>query len=136
MAEAVHSGIENAGAVSKLMSLKEFHRSDIATEILEAGGIFVGTPTLNAQVFPTVADILVYLKGLKRQNLIGAAFGSYGWSPQGVKYVENILSEMKVEQIAPGLTVKYVPTEEDRKTCFELGKKAGGILSTLDSTRE
>ena len=40
---------------------------------------------------------MTYLKGLKPANLVGAAFGSYGWSGESVKHLEAILKEMQVD---------------------------------------
>ena len=81
MACAVAEGAAAAGVHPVVMRLGQSHRSDVVTEILDAGGLLVGTPNLNGQMFPTVADLLTYLKGLKPKNLIGGVFGSYGWSP-------------------------------------------------------
>lgn len=78
MARAVVEGVTAGGAKAVLMPLGASHRSDIATELLDAGALVVGSPTLNNHLFPTVADVLTYLRGLKRLNLVGAAFGSYG----------------------------------------------------------
>ena len=95
---------------------------------LLTGALLVGSPTLNGQMFPTVADCLTYLKGLRPKNLVGAAFGSYGWSGESVKQVAALLDEMGVEQAAPPLAVKYVPAEADLKACRELGSKVAKAL--------
>jgi len=68
-----------------------------------------GFATLNNGLFPTVADFLCYMRGLKPRNKIGAAFGSYGWSGEAVKLIEDELKEMKIDLIQPGLKVQFVP---------------------------
>ncbi|MHC4200556.1 MAG: flavodoxin domain-containing protein, partial [Planctomycetota bacterium] len=80
MARAIADGLAAGGASAKLLPLSSSHRSDVATDVLDAGALLVGSPTMNNQMFPTVADCLTYLKGLKPKHLVGAAFGSYGWS--------------------------------------------------------
>ena len=122
MARAIGEGLAAGGAGVKLLSLKSCHRSDVATEILGAGALLVGSPTLNNGLFPTVADCLSYLKGLRPQNLSGAAFGSYGWSGESVGEIEGILKEMKINLLSEGLKVKYVPDREALERCFSLGK--------------
>ncbi len=67
------------------------------TEVFDAKRRGRGLPTLNNGLFPTVADFLCYMRGLKPQNKIGAAFGSYGWSGEAVKLIENELTDMKIE---------------------------------------
>ena len=122
MAHAVAEGLETGGLEVKLMPLEGSHRSDVATEVLDAAALVVGSPTLNGQVYPTVADVMTYLKGLKPANLVGAAFGSYGWSGEAVPHLEKILSEeMKARIPAPGVRVRYVPTTEDLARCRDLG---------------
>lgn len=123
MANAIAEGIIAGGAHPKVMPLKSSHRSDIATEVLLAGALLVGSPTINNNMFPTVADILTYLKGLKPRNLIGAAFGSYGWSGEAVGQVEEILKTMKIDLVAEGNKVQYVPDTEALKNCYNLGTK-------------
>ena len=122
MARAVSEGLAAGGLRVKLMSMDEVHRSDVVYELLGAGVLAVGSPTLNNHLLPNMADILTYLKGLKPRNLIGAAFGSYGWSGEAVKEIEEILAEMKVEMAEEGIRVKNVPDAEVLARCYELGK--------------
>jgi flavorubredoxin len=89
----------------------------------------VGSPTINNQLFPTVADCMTYLKGLKPKGLVGAAFGSYGWSGESVKLVEAELDAMKVERVAEGLRVKYVPDEAALAGARELGAAVAAKLA-------
>ena len=128
MARAIGEGLAEGGANARIMKLRACHRSDIVTEVLDAGAILVGSPTINNNMFPTMADLLFYLKGLKPQNLIGAVFGSYGWSGEAAGHIENILSEMKVELVADSVKVRYVPDGDALAQCFSLGKLVAGEL--------
>ncbi len=121
MARAIADGLREGGAEVTVLKLGSAHRSDIATELLDAGAIVVGSPTINNQMFPTVADALTYIKGLKPKGLVGFAFGSYGWSGESVKHIETALAEMKVELVAEGIKVRYVPTGEDLAACHARG---------------
>lgn len=121
MAHAVGSGLLAEGVPIKVMPLKSNHRSDVVTELLDAGALVVGTPTLNNNLFPTVADILTYIKGLKPKNLVGAAFGSYGWSGEGVGQVLDQLKAMKLETIDEGVKHLYVPDDAALSRCSQLG---------------
>jgi flavorubredoxin len=80
-----------------------------------------------------VADVLAYLRGLRPANLVGAAFGSYGWSGEAVGQVNEILKEMKVAILGEGLKVKYVPGESALAKCFSLGS---GVAKELREGRE
>lgn len=130
MARSIGDGIREGGASAVLMPLEGTHRSDVATELLDAGAIVVGSPTMNNQLYPTVADVLTYLKGLKPQNKIGAAFGSYGWSGEAPRHIEEHLKEMKVELVAAAVKHKYVPTAAVLGQCFDLGRALASRLAT------
>ncbi len=122
MARAISEGLAAGGLHVKLMEMDATHRSDVAYELLGASVLAVGSPTLNNHLLPNIADILTYLKGLKPKNLIGAAFGSYGWSGEAVKQIEDVFAEMKIEK-AEGIRVKNVPNVELLSRCYELGKE-------------
>lgn len=123
MAEAIVAGLGEEGVDAKPMHLRSSHRSDIMTEVLDAGAVVVGSPTLNNNIFPTIADFLAYMKGLKPLNKVGAAFGSYGWSGESVKMIAAVLEEMKFDIVDPGVKINYVPDEKGLELCREFGKK-------------
>ena len=129
MAETIAEGLAAGGARPvKVLPMRSAHRSDVAAEILEAGALVVGSPTINNQIFPTMADVLCYLEGLKPKNLVGAAFGSYGWSGEAVAKLEEWLQRMGVRLVAEGVRVRYVPDSEALAPCRALGEKVGEEL--------
>jgi flavorubredoxin len=128
MARAVTDGLAAGGAAVKLMPRKVSHRSDIATEILEAGALLIGSPNLNNEIYPAMADVLTYLRGLKKKNLVGAAFASYGWSPLILKKLNEELDKLKVEKVSDGVSCKYVPDSKVFEECFRLGKSVAERL--------
>lgn len=125
MAGAISDGLAAAGVITRPMHARKWHRSDIMTEVLDAKAVIVGSPTLNNGIFPTIADVLTYMKGLKPKNKIGAAFGSYGWSGESVKLVYEELDNMKFEMIDSGLKIQYVPDQQGLQKCFEMGREIG-----------
>lgn len=121
MATQIADGLRAGGTEVKLMSMHVSHRSEVITEMLHAGAVLVGAPVLNSQIFPAMADVLCYLKGLKKKNLIGAAFGSYGWNGAPIDGLTKTLEEMGVEVVCPALKISFVPDEAAKKACFDLG---------------
>ena len=128
MAHAIAEGLAAGGVVVKVFPLGTRHRSDAVTEILEAGALVVGTPTLNNGMFPTVSDFLTYVKGLKPKNLVGAAFGSYGWAAKGAGLVQEALEEIGVEIAGETVNCRYVPAEDDLARCRALGEEVAKKL--------
>jgi flavorubredoxin len=129
MAEAIAEALAREGLDARPMHLRNIHRSDVMTEVMDAGAILVGSPTLNNGLFPTVAEFLCYLKGFKPQNKIAAAFGSYGWSGEAVKLINQDLEEMKLRIVDPGLKIQYVPDPKGLEACRDLGKKVAQALA-------
>jgi flavorubredoxin len=134
MAEAINAGILAEGVASKPLNLRAWHRSEVMTELFDARAVAVGSPTLNNGLFPTVADFLCYMRGLKPRNKIGAAFGSYGWSGEAVKLIEDELKEMKIDLIQPGLKVQFVPEKSVLTVCNEFGRNIGRAVTAATGT--
>ena len=131
MGRAIGEAMQAEGVHVEVMPLKTCDRSAVVTQVLDAGALLVGTPTINNGMFPTVSDVLTYLKGLKPKNLVGAAFGSYGWSGEGAKQVNEILSDMKVEIVQEPLAVNYVPDDEALAGCRALGAAVADRLKEV-----
>ncbi len=123
MAGAIAAGLIEEEIETMVMHLRKWHRSDIMTEVLDAGAVIVGSPTLNNGLFPTVADFLTYMKGLKPKNKIAGAFGSYGWSGESVKLIRQELQSMKLEVLEPGLRIQYIPDADGIQACADFGKR-------------
>jgi flavorubredoxin len=128
MARTISEALAQSGVKVKLLSMNETHRSEFIYEVLDAGALIVGSPTLNNNILPQMADVMTYLKGLKPANKIGAAFGSYGWSGESVKHLESMLKEMKVEIAAESIAVKNAPDSDILEKCHELGKTVAAEL--------
>ncbi len=121
MARALCDGLVKRGVSVNVMPLASCHRSDVATAVMQAGALLVGSPTINNNIFPTVADVMTYLKGLKPKNLVGAAFGSFGWSGEAVSHLNELLKSMNVELVSDGVKANYVPDAEALNQCNSLG---------------
>ncbi len=113
MARALGDALTTEGVLVQMMGMKYNHRSDIATEMLKAGAVLVGSPTMNNDLYPTIAEILCYMRGLKFQNKVAAAFGSYGWSGEAPKKVQSWLEEMKYNTPVEPWRYNWAPSEKD-----------------------
>ncbi|MFB3888370.1 MAG: FprA family A-type flavoprotein [Candidatus Bathyarchaeia archaeon] len=123
MARAIAHGATHEGVEVKLLKLRASDNTEALTEILDAKAVLVGSPTLNNQMFPTIAAFMNYVTGLKPQGKIWSFFGSYGWGKGAVKGMTEAASKAGFEIHEPGLEVRFVPDEQDLKQCFELGKQ-------------
>jgi flavorubredoxin len=129
LAKLVGEGLVEGGVDDVcFLNLSEAHRSDVITELLEAGMLVVGSPTMNNNILPSMGDIMTYLKGLRPRNLIGAAFGSFGWSGEAPKQLHAMLEEMGLDMVADPLRVNYVPNEAEQTAAREFGLTLAAAL--------
>ncbi|MCL2694772.1 MAG: FprA family A-type flavoprotein [Clostridiales bacterium] len=89
------------GFAVEALKLPETPISDVMTRLLEAKYIFVGSPTLNNNMLPTVAAFLTAMRGLKPKGRVGLAFGAYGWSGEAAGQIQDILTACGFETLEP-----------------------------------
>jgi flavorubredoxin len=120
LARAIADGAGSQGVRVRLFHTRRDSWTDIVTEILDAKALAVGAPTIHNTLFPPVAGFLGYLRGLKPQNKKVLAFGSYGWNGAGIKEIERVFQELKLEMLEP-LMVKFRPTKEELEKAYAAG---------------
>lgn len=67
MAKDIAEGIAAEGVTVEVLKLTETDRSEAMARILTSRAVIIGTPTLNNNMFPTVADMAVYMKDSVRR---------------------------------------------------------------------
>ncbi|MDP3297413.1 MAG: FprA family A-type flavoprotein [Thermodesulfovibrionia bacterium] len=122
MALPIMEGIKEEGVDCKIIKLRATPMSAAIKEFWKSRGCLIGTPTLNNIMFPSVAEFLTHLRGLRPKNRIAAAFGSYGWGGGAVKEAYEEFKKMGLEIVEPGIQTLYRPSTEDEKQCYEFGK--------------
>ncbi len=131
MAKAIAEGLHDQGVEYKMLDLQVNHRSDVMTDVLESSALVLGSSTLNNGMLPRMADFLMYMRGLKPTNKIGAAFGSYGWSGEAVKMMNDVLKDLKITICHEGLRMQYVPEHAQLNECVELGRTVGKAMQAF-----
>jgi flavorubredoxin len=136
MAKSIAAGLLDKGINYKLVNLQVNHRSNVMCDVLEASAIILGCPTLNNGMLPRMAGFLMYMRGLRPTNKIGAAFGSFGWSGEAVKLMNTAMKEMNFTLVHKGLKVQYVPEHGHLEECVELGHTVGQALLDIKEGKE
>ena len=121
MANEIAKGAIEQGIEVKKLSVQANDITHLATEMLDAAAVAIGSPTLNNGLLPTVAEFLTYIKGLRPGNKVGFAFGSHGWAGGAVELVEEVLNEIGTELTTEGIKVQYRPTPEELAMCRQAG---------------
>jgi flavorubredoxin len=115
-------GIRDEGVDCRVFKLRAAPTSIAIKEFWRSRGMLVGSPTLNNIMFPTIAQFLTSLRGLRPKNRIVGAFGSYGWGGGAVKEVYEEIKRMGLDLFEPGLQVLYRPSTDDEMKCYEFGR--------------
>lgn len=118
----IMEGIKDEGVQCRVIKLRATPMSVAIKEFWKARGCLVGTPTLNNIMYPSVAEFLTHLRGLRPKNRIVGAFGSYGWGGGAVKEAYEEFKKMGLEIVEPGLQVLYRPSKEDETKCYDFGR--------------
>ena len=130
MAEAIAEGIRSADeeVVIKLFNSARRDKNDIITEVFKSKAILVGSSTINRGILSSVAGILEEIRGLGFKKKRAAAFGSYGWSGEGVKMITDLLKEGGFEVVNDGLRELWNPDRQSLENCVSFGRDLAEAL--------
>ena len=122
MAEAIRDGADTVAGVR--VSLYDLEGCDIppfVDLIEEADGIALGSPTINGDAAKPIWDLLSSLSTIDISTKLGAAFGSYGWSGEAVRMIEERLRGLGIDVAESGLRIKLAPTDAELDRCKRFG---------------
>ena len=129
MAEAIRDGAEEADGVRvSLYDLEGGETAPFVDLIEEADALAFGSPTINGDAVKPVWDLLSSLAVINLRGKLGAAFGSYGWSGEAVRMIEDRMRGLKMRVPVPGLRLKLIPTDDELRACRDFGRKLSAAL--------
>ncbi len=129
MAEAIRAGAEEAGGIR--VSLYDLEGGDVQpfVDLIEsADAMALGSPTINGDAAKPIWDLLSSLAVIDLKGKLGAAFGSYGWTGEAVKMIEDRLRGLKLRVPVAGLRIKLIPTDAELEECRDFGRALAGAL--------
>jgi flavorubredoxin len=132
LAHALAEGVMAGGADVKVFNLHQDERSEIVKHILESKAIMVGVPTINDMPYPSIGDLIYYLKGLRfdrtgdRYALTFGSMGGRGGAPA------FIAEELKTAgfTVTNTLEVQFVPDSGELDAAYEAGLAMAGQISS------
>ena len=128
LAEKITLGIRDSGDIDvRLYDLVVSDPSDVLKEITHADGILLGTPTILGQALKPVWDLTTSMFPSIHGGKLASAFGSYGWSGEGVPHIIERLKQLKFDVI-DGIRVRFKPNEDELNEAYQFGLNFGSIL--------
>jgi len=108
----------------------EMRDSDLRDELELADLVLVGSPTINRDAPPQVWHALALFSLVTPRAKVAAVFGSFGWSGEAVKMIEERLQGLRFKLPVPSLSVRFTPTAENLTACQDFARLSAA--SALD----
>ncbi len=106
----------------ELIDISQYDLMDVKKKIEYADGVMIGSPTFNQDALKPVWDALSVVCPINVRNKPAAAFGSYGWSGEAVKMLEERMKSLKFKVHESGLRFNFAPSDEDLITTSKFAK--------------
>lgn len=130
MAEAICAGAEEQSSLR--VSLYDLEGGEIQpfVDLIEsADALALGSPTINGDAVKPIWDLLSSLAVIDLNGKLGAAFGSYGWTGEAVRMIEDRLRGLKLRVPVAGLRLKLIPTDEELEECRAFGRAIASAIT-------
>lgn len=123
MAEIIAQGIrEVSGYRITLADIENMLPGDLEELIVKSKSILIGSPTINQNTLLPVYKMFALISPIRDRGKKAAAFGSYGWSGEAVKLIENHLKALKLNVVMEGIVNKFSTDEKKREQLLEFGR--------------
>ena len=130
MAEYIIRGIKQSDdkVNIKMLNLAKTDKNDVIVEVFKSKAVLAGSPTINRGILTSLASMIEELKGLAFRDKKAACFGSYGWSGESVKVLNELIKNAGFELVDDGLRVLWNPDSEAVEKCIEFGRNFAGKI--------
>lgn len=123
LANKIEEGIKSVGNFNiKKYDVIHNEIPDIIEKIDDADGLLFGSPTILSDALKPIWEILYSLNPIIHGGKIAAAFGSYGWSGEAIRNMEERLKQLRMDVIKPSLRINFKPSEDEFKQAYNFGQ--------------
>lgn len=113
MAKYLAGKINKRGIKAEAHEITSMDLNDIVALIEKASGIMIGSPTINQDAVKPAWDVLSLVCAITNRGKAAGAFGSYGWSGEGVPMLTQRLKSLKFKVVEEGFRFKFVPNTKE-----------------------
>lgn len=136
LAEEIARGIQDSGDIDvRLYDMVEADQGKVLEELGFADGILFGTPTIVGEALKPIWDLTTSIFAGTHGGKLASAFGSYGWSGEGVPHILERLRQLKM-RVVDGLRVRFKPSEVNKLDAYEYGYNFGCILQEKENPKK
>lgn len=129
MAEMIAEGIrETSGIRVNVTDIEKAGIEQLSNYVSSATALVVGSPTINQNILPQIYNLFYAINPIRDRGKAAAAFGSFGWSGEGVGIIEANLSALKLNILQDGLKLKFSPDDQSCEQLRNFGREFGKKL--------
>lgn len=135
IAEKIEEGIRESGDIDvRSYDMVTADQAKVLEELGFADGILFGTPTIVGEALKPIWDLTTSIFAGTHGGKLASAFGSYGWSGEGVPHIMERLKQLHMRTV-DGLRIRFKPGETDLVEAFEFGYNFGCLLQNKEVTK-
>lgn len=124
MAEAIAEGIKDSIECSiKVVDIEKIMLGELEELIVRSNALLIGSPTINQNTVLPVYKLFSLINPIRDKGKKAAAFGSYGWSGEAVKLIENHLRQLKLNIVLDSISLRFSPSNGKVLALKEFGQK-------------
>lgn len=124
----ITEGIKASGDIEvKLFDMVTCQLSNVMNEIKYADGILLGTPTIIGEALEPIWNITTSMFAPVHGGKLASAFGSYGWSGEGVPHVIERLKQLRLK-VVDGFRIRFKPSDNELVDAYDFGYNFGCVL--------
>ncbi|MDI1310427.1 MAG: FprA family A-type flavoprotein [Methylotenera sp.] len=136
MARMIRDGAEQVAGVRASLYDMEGGDSDLFVDLVEdADGILIGSPTINGDAVKPAWDLVSSFAKINVKGKLAGAFGSFGWSGEAVRMLEDRMRGLKMRLPLDGVRIKLIPSLDELEQCRKYGQEAGEHLMGVNAPR-
>jgi len=128
MAEYIAKSLNDAGIKAAASEITSMDMGEVILRIENSRGFMIGSPTINQDAVKPAWDVLSLVSAITNRGKAAAAFGSYGWTGEGVPMMTERMKSLKLKVVDEGFRFRFVPGEEKFKAADEFIDKFKGML--------
>jgi flavorubredoxin/NADPH-dependent 2,4-dienoyl-CoA reductase/sulfur reductase-like enzyme len=129
LALRIAEGVRDAGNIDvKLHDLVTTNSEEVLADVAWADGILFGTPTIVGEALKPIWNLTTSMFSKTHGGKFASAFGSYGWSGEGVPHIMERLAQLKLRVYGEGLRFKFKPNTANLRDAYEFGYGFGSSV--------
>lgn len=111
-----------------LVDIENILLGELEEKMVRADALVVGSPTINQNTLLPVYKLFSVINPIRDKGKPAAVFGSYGWSGEAVKLIEDHLVNLKLD-VKNSLSSKFYPDGEKAEEILAFGRKLGEMIN-------